>query len=248
MQYAIDYPTEVASLALINPVSPYGMGGTKDTVGTPCWPDYAGSGGGRVNPELVKRLKEDDRTAGHPRFSPRNVMNEFYFKPPFRVDGDREEILLSSLLSTKVDEDKNYPGDWTYSENWPNVAPGIEGVNNAISPKYCNLSTFAAIKPKPPVLWVRGAADQIVSDASPMDDGRLGRLGIRPGRAKPGWPGEGVYPPQPMVSQTYAVLDAYAARGGIYQAVVLDCGHTPHVEKPEDFREALFEDFLDGLS
>ena len=44
-----------------------------------------------------------------------------------------------------------------------------------------------------------------------------------------------------MVSQTRAVLDAYEARGGSYrEEVIPDCGHTPPVEKPEEFRRLLF--------
>jgi pimeloyl-ACP methyl ester carboxylesterase len=43
-----------------------------------------------------------------------------------------------------------------------------------------------------------------------------------------------------MVSQTRAVLDAYAASGGSYREEVLrGCGHTPHVERPERFRRLL---------
>src|SRR5687767_15572159 len=56
MQYALDHPRQVASLVLVAPMSPYGFGGTKDAEGTPCWSDYAGSGGGTANPEFVKRL------------------------------------------------------------------------------------------------------------------------------------------------------------------------------------------------
>lgn len=234
MQYVVDHPTQVASLTLINPISPYGIGGTKDTVGTPCWSDHAGSGGGRVHPEFVERLKNGDRTANNPR-SPRNVMNNFYFKPPFRVSAKREEVLLSSVLSTRIG-DGFYPGDWTESENYPNVAPGTKGLRNAISPKYCDLSALADIDPKPPVLWIRGSADRIMSDTSPLDDGRIGRLGLKPGWAKSAWPGEEVYPPQPIISQTYAVLDAYWAESGlrpeVFREVVLDCGHSPHVENP----------------
>ena len=233
MQYAIDHPGAVASLALVNPMSPYGFGGTKDAAGTPCWPDYAGSGGGTANPEFVGRLGAKDRTADDPN-SPRNVMNSFYFAPSFKAAPEREEVFLSSVLSTRTGED-NYPGDMTTSENWPGVAPGTRGMNNAISPKYCDLSGFARIEPKPPVLWVRGADDAIVSDASLLDFGTLGRMDL-----VPGWPGEETFPPQPMVSQTRAVLDAYAANGGSYREEVLGgCGHTPHVERPEEFRRLL---------
>jgi pimeloyl-ACP methyl ester carboxylesterase len=238
MRYTMDHPSGVASLVLVDPMSPYGFGGTKDSGGTPCWPDHAGSGGGTANPEFVGRLEAKDRTEGDPN-SPRNVMNNFYFKPPFRAA--REEVLLSSILSTKTGDD-NYPGDMTLSDNWPGVAPGEKGMNNAISPKYCNLEDFALVQPGPPVLWVRGDDDAIVSDTSLLDFGYLGQLD-----AVPGWPGEEVFPPQPMVSQTRAVLDAYEARGGRYrEEVIADCGHTPHVEKPEEFRRLLFDFLKEG--
>jgi pimeloyl-ACP methyl ester carboxylesterase len=62
----------------------------------------------------------------------------------------------------------------------------------------------------------------------------------------PGWPGEEVYPPQPMVSQIRAVLEAYTRSGGSYrEEVIEDCGHSPHIEKPEEFRQILFG-FLRG--
>jgi pimeloyl-ACP methyl ester carboxylesterase len=84
------------------------------------------------------------------------------------------------------------------------------------------------------VLWVRGADDQIVSDTSLFDMGTLGALG-----AVPGWPGADAYPSQPMVSQTRAVLDAYQAHGGRYSELVFaECGHTPYIEKPDDFNRA----------
>ena len=234
LRYAMDRPDVVASLTLVNPMSPYGFGGTRDTSGAPCWPDHAGSGGGTVNPEFVRRLKEGDRSEEDPN-SPRNVMNAFYFKPTFEAPEAREEVFLSSMLSTKVTEG-NYPGDSTPSDNWPNVAPGVKGINNAISPKYCDLGGFARIAPKPPVLWIRGADDWLVSDTSLLDFGYLGQIG-----AVPEWPGEEVYPPQPMVSQTRAVLEAYVQNGGSYREEVIEgCGHAPHVEKPEEFRQALF--------
>ena len=234
MRYTIDHPNTVASLTLVNPMSPYGFGGTRDALGTPCWPDYSGSGGGTTNPEFVRRLREGDRSGEDPS-SPRNVMNAFYFKPPFRASKEREEVFLSSMLSTKVSEE-NYPGDTTVSRNWPNVSPGTKGMNNAISPKYCNLGGFAGIGPKPPVLWIRGAEDAIVSNASLLDFGHLGQLGV-----VSGWPGEEVYPPQPMVSQIRAVIKAYGQNGGSYrEEVIEDCGHSPQIEKPEEFRQTLF--------
>jgi pimeloyl-ACP methyl ester carboxylesterase len=233
MRYTMDHPDTVASLTLVNPMSPYGFGGTKDAFGTPCWPDYAGSGGGTTNPEFVRRLREGDRSEEN-LSSPRNVMNAFYFKPPFRTSKEREEIYLSSMLSTRVAEE-NYPGDTIHSRNWPNAAPGSRGMNNAISPKYCDLGGFDGISRKPPVLWIRGADDVLVSDTSLLDIGYLGQLG-----AVPGWPGAEMYPPQPMVAQIRAVLETYARNGGSYREEVIEnCGHSPHIEKPGAFRRVL---------
>jgi pimeloyl-ACP methyl ester carboxylesterase len=241
LRYALDHADDVISLTLVNPLSPYGFAGTRDSSGTPCWPDYAGSGGGLTTPEFVQRLKEGDR-GDKDLISPRNVMNGIYFKPPFKASKEREEVLLSSMLATKVAEG-NYPGDVTPSKNWPHIAPGVKGINNAISPKYCNLKGFAEIDPTPPVLWIRGANDTFVSDTSLRDFGYLGRIGL-----VPEWPGEEVYPSQPMVSQTRAVLEAYVRNGGRYrEEVIKDCGHSPHIEKPEEFRQALFS-FIEAYS
>jgi len=44
--YAFDRPAMVASLTFIDPVSPYGFGGTKDIAGTKTSDDFAGSGAG----------------------------------------------------------------------------------------------------------------------------------------------------------------------------------------------------------
>ncbi|HZD10547.1 MAG TPA: alpha/beta hydrolase, partial [Candidatus Binatia bacterium] len=55
MQFLLDYPELVTTLTLLNPISPYGFGGTKGLEGTPCYDDFAGSGGGVVNPEFIRR-------------------------------------------------------------------------------------------------------------------------------------------------------------------------------------------------
>jgi pimeloyl-ACP methyl ester carboxylesterase len=79
----------------------------------------------------------------------------------------------------------------------------------------------------------------IVSDNSMFDFGALGKLEF-----VPGWPGDDVYPPQPMVSQTRHVLEQYAANGGRFQEYVIqDTAHGPHIEKPDEFN-ALFHAFL----
>ncbi|MBI5934374.1 MAG: alpha/beta hydrolase [Chloroflexi bacterium] len=224
----------VLSGTVVNPGSIYGFGGSKTVDGQPCYDDFAGSGGGVVNPEFPKLMAAGDRSMDNPQASPRVVMNSFYWKPPFKPA--REEDLLSSLMSEKIGEQK-YPGDFVPSANWPNVAPGRFGPINALSPKYVgdSVEKFLGAANKPAVLWVRGDSDMIVSDNSFFDFGTLGKLGY-----VPGWPGEEVYPPQPMVGQTRHLLDKYASSGGSYEEVVIaDTGHTPYVEKPEEFMAAL---------
>jgi pimeloyl-ACP methyl ester carboxylesterase len=232
LQYLLDHASDVRSVTLVNPVSPYGYGGTKGVDGQLCNADASGSGGGTANPEFVRRLGAGDRSADDPN-SPRNVMNTFYFKPPFRAA--LEDVYVDSMLSTRIGDDY-YPGDMRPSEAWPSVAPGDRGVLNTMAPTHLNLADIVHVAPKPPIRWVRGAADLIVSDESMLDFGTLGKLGY-----VPGWPGEAVYPPQPMVTQTRTVLEGYRAQGGIYrEAVIPDAGHSPHIEQPEAFRTAFF--------
>lgn len=233
LRYAMDHP--VASLVLESPMSPFGFGGTKDEHGTPCWPDYAGSGGGTANAEMVRRIAAGD-TSSEDIASPRSVMTTLYVRPPFEFAPDVADRLVAGMLRMAIGDD-NYPGDSVVSPNWPGSAPGSSGVNNAISPKYCDLSGFAALADGPDVLWIRGDADQIVSDTSLADIGYLGQLGVIPE-----WPGLEVFPPQPMVRQIRAVLDKY---GRYTEHVLPDCGHSPHLERPDEF-VALVDGFLRG--
>jgi pimeloyl-ACP methyl ester carboxylesterase len=228
-QLLMDHASRFLTATVVCPGSPYGYCGTKDLDGTPCYDDFAGSGGGIVNAAFAQRMAAGDRGVDNPQSAPRIVMNTFYWKPPFVPA--REEDLLSSLLSAHVGS-QDYPGDFVASPNWPGVAPGVFGPSNALSPKYNRqVERLYAIQPKPPVLWVRGSDDQIISDQSLFDVGTLGLLG-----AIPGHPGADVHPSQPMVSQTRAVLQKYAAAGGRYEEVVIaDTGHTPYIEKPDEF-------------
>jgi len=235
MQYFIDYPEEVSTLTMICPVSPFGFGGTKDIDGTPCYDDFAGSGGGTVNIDFVRRIKEFDRRESDAN-SPRNVINNFYYKPPFRAK--REEDFLSSALLEKVGEVK-YPGDFVSSNNWPFVAPGEFGPINATSPKFFNTSSIINMNHKVPMLWIRGSDDLIVSDNSFFDLGYLGKMGFIPN-----YPGEAMYPAQPMISQTRKVMEKYKGKGGNYfEIVIKDTAHSPHIEKPEEFKKVL-KDFI----
>ena len=227
----IDYHERFLTTTLVDTGSPYGFGATKDVDGTPCFPDFAGSGGGLSNPELIQRIKDGDRSIDS-QFSPRSAIRMLLVKPPFIPA--REDKLVDSLNSTHIGE-QDVPGDSEKSPNWPFMAPGKWGATNATSPKYAvSVDEIIASELKTKVLWIRGKDDMVVSDSAASDPGFLGMMGLIPG-----WPGEEVFPPQPMVGQTRAVLEKYAASGGSYEEVVIDdAGHLPFIEKPEEFNRA----------
>src|SRR3954463_7992460 len=72
LQYLLDAPSRVASVALVAPVSPYGFGGTAGPEGRLVHPTGAGAGGGAANPDFVAALAARDSTADSPT-SPRSV-------------------------------------------------------------------------------------------------------------------------------------------------------------------------------
>lgn len=238
--YAMDHPTEVASLTFIDPVPPYGFGGSHAD-GTPCSPDFAGSGGGLGNPDFVQQLLTQNSGDDSP-FAVRNVINSSYWSASHRETSEREDMLVDEVLKSVVGED-GYPGDLTASENWPGFAPGTRGILNALSGKYCNWAGIVDIDPKPPVLWAHGSADIVVADGSAWEMGTLGKMGLIPG-----WPGEEIFPPQLMVTQIRNVLMQYGANGGQVQMEMFEgSGHGPHMDAADRW-SALFFGFLQANS
>ncbi|MEW1960883.1 alpha/beta hydrolase [Microbacterium sp. NPDC077644] len=230
MQYALDHPA--LSLTLQAPVSPYGFGGTRPD-GSRLTDDDAGCGGGGGNPDFIERLRAGDTTADAPT-SPRSVFRGSYVASGYT--GDHEDIWVASMNTTSTDPG-TYPGDSVASTNWPGFGAGDVGVLNTMAPGHFNVSRIVDLDVKPPILWVHGTADAIVSDASFFDLNHLGALG-----AIPGWPGEEVAPAQQMVTQTRNVLTAYEAAGGDVTEVEFEgVGHSPHLERPEEFRTALLQ-------
>jgi pimeloyl-ACP methyl ester carboxylesterase len=228
MHLLVDHPGRFSAVLLEAPVSPYGFGGTRDLDGSPTTADFAGTGGGTANPDFVQRLADQDRGADSPT-SPLSVLRSAYVADPASLGAD-EQLLLDTVLGTRTGTD-NYPGDATPSANWPGVAPGDRGVLNTMAPNHFRIAEeLIAASSKPPITWVRGDSDAIVSDTSLFDLAYLGSLGV-----VPGWPGAEACPPQPMVGQTRAVLERYAAAGGSYREVVYAaCGHSPHIERPAE--------------
>lgn len=230
LQYALNHPA--LSLTLQAPVSPYGFGGTRRD-GSRITDDDAGCGGGGANPDFVQRLRDGDTSAEAPT-SPRSVFRSSY------VSADHipahEDIWVASMLTTST-EPGNYPGDSVPSDNWPGFGAGAVGVLNTMAPRHFDVSGIVDLPDKPPVLWVHGTADAIVSDASFFDLNHLGALGVIPG-----WPGAADAPAQEMVSQTRDVLAAYTAAGGdVIEEEWEGVGHAPHLERPELFCAALLD-------
>ncbi len=234
MKYAIAHSTDLLSITLVDTMSPYGYGGSKGAEGTMTFDDGAPSG---VNPEFVQLLASEEKGTENP-MAPRNVFRQFYVKPPFVPS--REDTLVDSMLSTKIGDDW-YPGTAVSSANWPGAAPGDRGVLPAFNRKYFNADALAEIEFKPPILWIRGDSDLIVSDNAMFDLAALGAMG-----AVPGWPGAEECPPQPMLAQTRAVMEKYAANGGAYQeTVIADAGHSPFLDQAAAFN-ITFHTFLNA--
>ncbi|MFC9618886.1 hypothetical protein ACFTXM_02415 [Streptomyces sp. NPDC056930] len=77
-----------------------------------------------------------------------------------------------------------------------------------MAPTHFRIDDLHRIDPKPPIGWIRGTDDLIVSDTSLFDLAHLGALGAVLGR-----PDAEHCPAQPMLAQTRHALDHYAATG-----------------------------------
>ncbi|MCX6503112.1 MAG: alpha/beta fold hydrolase [Microbacterium sp.] len=230
LQYALDH--SALSLSLLAPVSPFGFGGTRRD-GTRLTEDAAGTGAGLSNPEFVRRLIAHD-TTDEAEASPRTLIRRAFVAE--HGTAPREDTWVGAVLATST-ASGNYPGDQVPSDSWPGFAAGTTGVLNAVSPRWFDVSGIVALDPKPPILWVHGELDAVVSDTSFFDVNHLGALGVTPD-----WPGDEIAPAQPMVSQTRDVLAAYAAAGGDVREVALaGVGHTPHLEQPAEVRRSVLE-------
>lgn len=224
----LDAPERVSSVTLEAPVSPYGFGGTHGPDGARNDADGAGTGGGGANPDFVARLEAGDVSASE-QTSPRSVYRSAYVAKP-ELHEAHEDTWVASMLTTKTGPD-NYPGDSVASQNWPGFAAGTRGVLNTMAPQHFDVSGIVDLAVKPPILWIHGEKDAIVSDSSFFDLNMLGQVGVIPG-----WPGAEIAPPQPMKAQTRAVLDRYRENGGTYREVALpEAGHAPHLDEADTF-------------
>jgi len=237
LQMLLKKPERVSKVVLVDPISPFGFGGTKDENGTPCYSDYSGSGGGMIailNPDFPKFLLEKYRGVDHPS-APANALRAF-FSENYTPSEKLIDRMLEMFFQTEVGDDY-YPGNYVKSRNWPYFAPGDRGVLNAFSPKYLDLSGIADLEIKPSIFWIHGRKDMVVCNSSPLDPAVLGASGIIPD-----YPGVDVFPPQPMLSQIRSVLERYRGKGGDYTAIFIDeAGHTPFIERRTEFEKLIRE-------
>ena len=232
-----DAPVRLLSVTLAGPGSPFGFGGTRDAAGTPTTDDFAGSGGGLINPGLIQSLLDGDRDSIED-FSPRGIMRRLVWGPGFIPE--HEDALIDSMFSVHIG-DRELPGDKELSPNWPYVRPGKWGATNAMSPKYAGnlVERILAAEPKPPALWIYGDEDLAVSNTAASDPGTWGPTGLLPG-----FPGVGAYPPQPMMDQISKLLEDYRQRGGACEEVSIEgAGHVVFLSHAEAFNH-VFHAFL----
>ena len=230
-----DTPRRLLSVTLAGPGAPFGFGGTRDADGTPTTPDFAGSGGGLINPDLVRSLLDGDRDSISD-FSPRGIMRRLVWGEGHIPE--REDALIDAMFRVHIG-DRELPGDRESSPNWPYVRPGKWGATNAMSPRYVDnlVERILASEPKSHALWAYGADDLAVSNSAGSDPGTWGPTG-----RLPGCPGPDAYPPQPMMDQIQKMLEDYAAAGGSYDEVAIpDSGHVPFITHPEEFNRVFHE-------
>ena len=209
LQYLLDAPARVASVALVAPVVAVRLrrhhrhgraSGSTPTAPAPAAARPTPTSSRRSRPATPRPTARPARGRSCAPSTSRRARCRWT-----RAGGRlrRLDELAPAPASTTT---RATPPPWRRGRAW---RPGARGVLNTMAPTVFDVSGIVDLPDKPPVLWVRGDADQIVSDTSVFDLAFLGSVG-----AVPGWPGAEVFPPQPMVTQTRSVLDRYAATGG----------------------------------
>ena len=84
------------------------------------FPDFAGSGAGLANRELMKALQAGCRDLRFGPASPRHLLREVILKSGTRTPW--EDLLVEGMLQTRLGRDY-WPGDAAPSANWPGFAP-----------------------------------------------------------------------------------------------------------------------------
>ncbi|CAG9334322.1 unnamed protein product [Blepharisma stoltei] len=242
MQFATEHSDRILSITLEASISPYGYYGTKDERGTLIFPDAAGSGVGPSALNLKSLFENKNIDENDPK-SMVGLFRNAFCKPGNRLPEELEREYIEEIYLTKIGDDF-IPGNYQACENWPGWCPGDRGLYNAISSKCYNVESIINIEIKPPIVWIRGEDDIIISDNCLLDPANLGASG-----KISNYPGEEVYPKQPMVRQIRSVLERYQENGGRYREFsIQNCGHSPQLEKEAEFLSIYLENLEENSS
>jgi pimeloyl-ACP methyl ester carboxylesterase len=141
-----------------------------------------------ADPAFVAALLRKDRDVA------RGVIRALYVHPEFRYE--HEDDLVDALLAMRVG-----PG------GYPDTLR--EAISSRRNPSLAD--RFIRAKNKPPVTWVRGENDLLVTDFGPNA------------------------PDQAMITQTRLAFRLYALHGGSFEEILHpNCGHCPFLEIPAE--------------
>jgi hypothetical protein len=141
-----------------------------------------------ADPAFVDALKRKDQDVA------RGVIRRMYVHPEFRYE--REDDLVDALLGMRI-------GPGYYPDTLREAVSSYRNPNLA--------EDVIRAEHKPPITWVRGEDDLLVTDYGPNA------------------------PDQAMITQTRLALRQYALHGGSFQEIVHPrCGHCPFLEIPSE--------------
>ena len=229
--YARERP--VASLTFIDPVSPYGYGGTHAD-GTPCFPDWAGTGGGIGNPEFAARIEAERPLRA--RATPRRAT---CCAAPTgrRATRSRASRSCSTRCSSRSPATTATPATPRRRRTGRAWRPARAGSSTRCRASTATGATSSTSTPSRRSCGPTAREDIVVADGSPWEMGTLGQLGV-----VPGWPGEEAFPPQAMVFQIRSVLQRYGERGGrVVMELFEGSGHFPPIDAAERWSATFFE-------
>ena len=220
---------------------PTGSAAARTCDGTPCWDDWAGTGGGTAAPDSVRRMAAGDASEDEPGVQPPGGdADASSGRRPTRRPTRTSSIGRGAARPTVGDT--GYPGDATTSPNWPGVAPGRLGGQQRLRRqvvRHQRLRRPGGQAARAVAAWRPGPGHLRRVDVRLRHPGPAGG-GARAGRA---WRCSRPSPRSPRPGPCWT---AYAAGGGSVRELAYEgCGHCPPLERSAEVREQLL-DHIEG--